>query len=138
MKIQLKVNIIHTPKLPLSVVELDSFDKYIEEKLNQFFSDKTEDWTHAFWKIFSEQVDKQVFKKEKKITKSKLTEYYCWIPAHISLEKDAYYAFYIDCLKNALQIWTKDVFQVSAADFLSFWENIKNEIPTLEKELQLV
>jgi len=138
MKVQLKVNIIHTSKLPLSVAELGSIDQFIEEKLNLYFSNRKEDWTHSLWKIFSEQIDTHEFRKPKKITKSKLIEYYCWIPANTTLEKSTYYTFYIDCLKNALQTWLKDTFQVSASDFVSFWKSFEKEIPTLEKELQLV
>ncbi|TAH19123.1 MAG: hypothetical protein EAZ08_09620 [Cytophagales bacterium] len=138
MKIHLKVNIIHTPKLPLSVAKLEGIDRFIEEKLNIYFANQEQDWTHSLWKIFSEQIDKQEFKKPKKITKSKITEYYCWIPARINTEKSDYLTFYMDCLKNALQTWLKDIFQVQSTDFLSFWESFEKEIPILEKELQLV
>jgi hypothetical protein len=138
MKVLLKVNIIHTTKLPLSVLELERVDRYLEEKLNQFLETKGEDWKYSIWKIFSEQIEKQEFKKSKRITKSKLMEYYAWFPANTFMPKIDYYIFYIDCLKKALQNWLKEVFQVEELDFLAFWESIENEIPTLEKELELV
>ncbi|TAH22437.1 MAG: hypothetical protein EAZ08_00725 [Cytophagales bacterium] len=69
MKIQLKVNIIHTPKLPLSVLELESFDKYIEENLTSFFLIKQKIGLIVFGKFLVNKLINKCLKNQKNYQK---------------------------------------------------------------------
>lgn len=122
--IHIRTNIIQTPHFSLELEEIEKWDTIIEQKMNEFWVDRlAQDWTYSFWKIFSEQTDQVVFKKSKKLSKSRLTEYYCWLPA--PLERHANSRFYADCLKLAFQEWLLTTFQVREPEFDRFWHEVQ-------------
>jgi hypothetical protein len=132
MNIQLKINIIHIPNPKLEVEQLGQIDHVIEEKINRWMASKnihfSDNWTHSFWKIFSDQSQELHFKKPKKLTKSQLTEYYCWIPAQALIETADSYSLYWAYLEKAMSIWLPSIFPLSETDFEGLWKEVRKEL----------